>query len=65
MNIILENYWASVEFPDVNGAEHLEMLQICDRLKVKVNKQFGLDIRPPQRRGQLKSILQGFRQYLN
>lgn len=32
MNSVLENYGVSVEFPDVSGAEHLEMLQIRDRL---------------------------------
>ncbi|WP_332983208.1 hypothetical protein [Microcoleus sp. A003_D6] len=32
MNSVLENYCASVDFPDVSGAEHLEMLQIRDRL---------------------------------
>ncbi|MEG4495814.1 hypothetical protein QUB05_10635 [Microcoleus sp. F10-C6] len=32
MNPLLKNYCASVEFPDVSGAEHLEMLQIRDRL---------------------------------
>lgn len=32
MNHLLNNYCVSVEFPDVSGAEHLEMLQIRDRL---------------------------------
>ncbi|MFB8796175.1 MAG: hypothetical protein U7126_18590 [Microcoleus sp.] len=32
MNPLLKNYCASVEFPDVSGAEYLEMLQIRDRL---------------------------------
>ena len=32
MNHLLKNYCVSVEFPDVSGAEHLEMLQIRDRL---------------------------------
>ena len=32
MNPLLKNYCVSVEFPDVSGAEHLEMLQIRDRL---------------------------------
>lgn len=32
MNPLLKNYCISVEFPDVSGAEHLEMLQIRDRL---------------------------------
>jgi hypothetical protein len=32
MNSVLENYCVSVEFPDVSGAEHWEMLQIRDRL---------------------------------
>ncbi len=32
MNSVLKNYCVSVEFPDVSGAEHLEMLQIRDRL---------------------------------
>lgn len=32
MNPLLKSYCVSVEFPDVSGAEHLEMLQIRDRL---------------------------------
>jgi len=32
MNYVLKKYCVSVEFPDVSGAEHLEMLQIRDRL---------------------------------
>lgn len=32
MNHLLNNYCVSVEFPDVSGAEHLEMLQIRDRI---------------------------------
>ena len=32
MNPLLKNYCGSVEFPDVSAAEHLEMLQIRDRL---------------------------------
>jgi hypothetical protein len=32
MNPLLKNYCVSVESPDVSGAEHLEMLQIRDRL---------------------------------
>jgi hypothetical protein len=32
MNHLLKNYCVSVEFPDVSGAEHLEMLEIRDRL---------------------------------
>ncbi|MEG3839170.1 hypothetical protein [Microcoleus sp. herbarium14] len=32
MNPLLNNYCVSVDFPDVSGAEHLEMLQIRDRL---------------------------------
>ncbi|HAX79315.1 MAG TPA: hypothetical protein DCY88_26695 [Cyanobacteria bacterium UBA11372] len=32
MNPLLKNYCVSVEFPDVSGAEHLEMLQLRDRL---------------------------------
>lgn len=32
MNPLLKNYCVSVEFPDVSGAEHLELLQIRDRL---------------------------------
>lgn len=32
MNPLLKNYCVSVEFPDVSGAEHLEMLQMRDRL---------------------------------
>lgn len=32
MNTLLKNYCVSVEFPDVSGAEHLEMLEIRDRL---------------------------------
>lgn len=33
MNPLLKNYCVSVEFPDVSGAEHLEMLEIRDRLR--------------------------------
>ncbi len=32
MNSLLKKYCVSVEFPDVSGAEHLEMLQMRDRL---------------------------------
>jgi hypothetical protein len=32
MNPLLKNYCVSVEFPDVSGAEHLEMLEIRDLL---------------------------------
>ena len=32
MNKLLNNYLVQVEYPDVSGAEHLEMLQIRDRL---------------------------------
>ncbi|MBD1935972.1 hypothetical protein [Microcoleus sp. FACHB-68] len=32
MNPLLKNYCVSVEFPDVSGAEHLEMLQMRDRV---------------------------------
>ncbi|MFB2837188.1 hypothetical protein [Floridanema evergladense] len=32
MNPLLKSYCVSVEFPDVSGAEHLEILQIRDRL---------------------------------
>ena len=32
MNPLLKNYCVSVEFPDVSGAEHLELLQMRDRL---------------------------------
>ncbi len=32
MNSVLKNYCVSVKFPDVSGAEHLQMLQIRDRL---------------------------------
>ena len=28
MNILVKNYCVMVEFPDVSGAEHLEMLQL-------------------------------------
>jgi hypothetical protein len=28
MNILIKNYCVMVEFPDVSGAEHLEMLQL-------------------------------------
>jgi hypothetical protein len=33
MNPLLKNYCVSVEFPDVSGAEHLEILLIRDRLR--------------------------------
>ncbi len=39
MNPLLKNYCVSVEFPDVSGAEHLEMLLIRDRL-TKIESQF-------------------------
>lgn len=32
INSLLKNYCVSIEFPDVSGAEYLEMLQIRDRL---------------------------------
>lgn len=32
MNRLLENYMIQVDYPDVSGAEHLETLQIRDRL---------------------------------
>lgn len=32
MNQLLENYVIQVEYPDVSGAEHLETLEIRDRL---------------------------------
>jgi hypothetical protein len=32
MNPLLQHYRVDVEFPQVSGAEHLEMLQIRDRL---------------------------------
>lgn len=32
INSLLKNYCVSIEFPDVSGAQHWEMLQICDRL---------------------------------
>jgi hypothetical protein len=32
MNILVKNYSVMVQFPDVSGAEHLEMLQIRDEL---------------------------------
>ncbi|MBS1251618.1 MAG: hypothetical protein MAG451_00651 [Anaerolineales bacterium] len=32
MNRLLKHYCADVEFPHVSGVEHLEMLQIRDRL---------------------------------
>ena len=32
MNILVKNYCVMVEFPDVSGAEHLEMLQLRDEL---------------------------------
>ena len=32
MNKLLEHYIVDVEFPDVSGAEHLEMLQRRDKL---------------------------------
>ena len=32
MNNLLKKYMADVEFPEASGAEHLEMLQIRDRL---------------------------------
>ena len=32
MNKLLQHYTVDVEFPDVSGAEHLEMLQIRDKL---------------------------------
>lgn len=32
MNNLLKKYMTDVEFPEVSGAEHLEMLQIRDRL---------------------------------
>jgi hypothetical protein len=32
MNKLLEHYMTSVEFPEVSGLEHLEMLQIRDKL---------------------------------
>jgi hypothetical protein len=32
INSLLKKYCLSVEFPNVSGAEHLEMLQIRDRL---------------------------------
>jgi hypothetical protein len=32
MNKVLQNYSIQVDYPDVSGAEHLEILQIGDRL---------------------------------
>jgi hypothetical protein len=32
MNQLLQNYSIQVDYPDVSGAEHLEILQIRDRL---------------------------------
>jgi len=32
MNKLLEHYLVDVEFPEVSGAEHLEMLQFRDKL---------------------------------
>ncbi len=32
MNELLQHYTVDVEFPDVSGAEHLEMLQLRDKL---------------------------------
>lgn len=32
MNQLLQNYSIQVDYPDVSGAEHLEVLQIRDRL---------------------------------
>ncbi len=32
MNELLQHYTVDVEFPDISGAEHLEMLQLRDKL---------------------------------
>jgi len=32
MNILVKNYSVMVQFPDVSGVEHLEMLQVRDEL---------------------------------
>ncbi|MEG3908306.1 MULTISPECIES: hypothetical protein [unclassified Microcoleus] len=40
MNTLVKNYCVMVEFPDVSGAEHLEMLQLRDEL-AKVESQLS------------------------
>lgn len=42
MNNLLKHYCICVEFPDVSGMEHLEMLQVRDRIK-EIESQLTTD----------------------
>ncbi|MFQ5593106.1 MAG: hypothetical protein ACE5HA_03055 [Anaerolineae bacterium] len=57
MNRLLKHYRADVEFPGVSGAEHLEMLQIRDKL-ARIENQLSHEDRVALMRADLQLLEQ-------